>query len=320
MLPPNKQAIGLKWVYKIKYKANGAVERYKAILVAKGFRQKERIDYTETFAPEAKMVTVRTSLVLTTTSNWHIHQLDINNAFFHGDLNEEVYMSLASGYNKKGMVNVKHARTPLDPDVKLTYDSRTPLTDPSHYKTLVGKLIYLTVSISDIAFASQLLSQFSQLIVIVTATCLATRRLVTGFGIFLGNSLISWQSKKQLVVSKPSTEAEYRALADCSCEITWLNSLLQDLHIPITSLVKVFCDNSSAIALASNPVQHARNKHIEIDCHFVRDNIKDGQILPIYIPITAHTADLLIKALHTPLFNKCLSKLGMCDPYILPTC
>ncbi|GJV05752.1 uncharacterized mitochondrial protein-like protein [Tanacetum coccineum] len=152
------------------------------------------------------------------------------------------------------------------------------------------------------------------------ATCLATRRLVTGFRIFLGNSLISWQSKKQLVVSTPSTEAEYRALADCSCEITWLNSLLQDLHIPITSPVKVFCDKSSAIALASNLVQHARTKHIEINCHFVRDKIKDVQILPIYIPTTAQTADLLTKALHTHLFNKCLSKLGMCDPYTLPTC
>nr|GEW05557.1 cysteine-rich RLK (receptor-like protein kinase) 8 [Tanacetum cinerariifolium] len=108
---------------------------------------------------------------------------------------------------------------------------------------------------------------------------------------------------------RPVTEAEYRGLADCSCEITLLNSLLQDFHIPITSPVKVFCDNSSAIALASNPVQHDRTKHIEIDCHLVRDKIKDGQILPIYIPTTAQIADLLTKALRTPLFNNCLSKL-----------
>ncbi|GJT51072.1 uncharacterized mitochondrial protein-like protein, partial [Tanacetum coccineum] len=132
------------------------------------------------------------------------------------------------------------------------------------------------------------------------ATCPESRRSITGFGIFLGHGLISWQSKKQAVVSRSSIEAEYRALADCSCEITWLNSLLQDLHIPITTPVKVFCDNSSAIALASNHVQHARTKHIEIDCHFVRDKIKAGQILPIYVPTTSHTADLLTK-LYIPL-------------------
>lgn len=84
--------------------------------------------------------------------------------------------------------------------------------------------------------------------------------------------------------------------------------------------MKIYCDNSSAIALASNPVQHARTKHIEIDCHFVREKIKAGQILPTYIPTTEQTIDLLTKALSTYPFHKCLSKLGMCDPYTLPTC
>lgn len=124
--------------------------------------------------------------------------------------------------------------------------------------------------------------------------------------------MISWQSKKQNVVSRSSTEAEYRALADCSCEITWLSSLLKDLHVVVPSPVKILCNNASAIALASNPIQHARKKHIEIDCHFVRDKIKAGQILPTFVPTTSQTADLLTKALHAPPFHKCLTKLCMC--------
>lgn len=99
-LPPENQAIGSRWVYKIKRRADGGVDRYKARLVAKGYHQVEGIDFTESFSQVAKAVTVRVLLAMATAKEWLMHQVNINNTYLHGTLEENVYMYPPQGYQK----------------------------------------------------------------------------------------------------------------------------------------------------------------------------------------------------------------------------
>jgi len=96
-----KKSVGCKWLFSVKYKVDGTFERYKARLVPKGFTQTYGIDYSENFGPMAKMNTFQVILSLATNYEWELQQFDMKVAFLHGDLEEEIYMEIPSGYGKK---------------------------------------------------------------------------------------------------------------------------------------------------------------------------------------------------------------------------
>ncbi|CAL0303641.1 unnamed protein product [Lupinus luteus] len=249
-----------------------------------------------------------------------------------------------------GCLAARPFKTHFDPSTKLQLTKGNLLPDPSSYRRLVGRLIYLTITRPDIAYPVQQLSLFMSkpldshykaairvlhylklspaqgLFLSSTsphtlkafadsdwASCLDSRKSITGFCIFLGSSLISWKTKKQNTVSRSSTEAEYRALGSLVCELQWLQFLLTDLKVTSSTPTSVYCDNQSAIYLAHNPVFHERTKHIEIDCHIVREKIQSKLVHLLPIASVDQLADMFTKPLPAKQFHLSIFKLGLCN-------
>ena len=470
-LPPGKKPIGVKWVYKTKYQPNGQVDRYKARLVVKGYKQKPGIDYFEVFAPVARMDTIRMILALTAQNHWKIHQMDVKSAFLNGVLEEEVYVEQPQGYEKghenqvyklkKALYGLKQAprawytridtyllerdfqkcpyehtlyiksntngdiiivclyvddliftgscekmfsefreamtsqfemtdlglmsyflglevkqtdngifisqqkyandilkrlkmeslkpiRTPVIERLELKKEGTGELVNPTYFKSIVGSLRYLASTRPDITYGVGIISRFMEkpyqshlqaakrILRYVSGTRdhgilysytdnfdllgytdsdwagdTETRKSTSGYAFFLGSGVISWSSKKQQVVALSTAEAEYMALASGACQAIWLRWMLRELMHEQAGPTKLMCDNKSAIALAKNPVFHGRSKHIDIKYHYIREQVKDGEIELNFCRSEDQIADILTKPLKADLFERLKTMLGV---------
>jgi hypothetical protein len=124
---------------------------------------------------------------------------------------------------------------------------------------------------------------------------------------------VSWKSKKQQIVSRSSAEAKYQALASTCYELMWLSSLLKDFRIPHPQAALLFYDSQSALHIAANPVYHERTKHIEIDCHLIREKIQFGLIRTLHLSSQNQLADIFTKSLGFKDFHHLLSKMYIKD-------
>ena len=239
---------------------------------------------------------------------------------------------------------------PIEQNHKLAKSTAPVMLNPQKYRRLIGRLIYLAATRPDLAYAVHTLSQFMQrptqehwdagLRVVrylkgspgqgvflksdcelqLTAWCDSdwagcpiTRRSLSGWLVQLGESPISWRSKKQDVVSRSSAEAEYRAMVEALCELKWIKNVLYTMGIDHQGPMNLFCDSRSALHIAANPVFHERTKHVELDCHFIRDDIQRGVVRTKHVPTMNQLADIFTKALGGKVFQQFLSKLGIRD-------
>ena len=217
--------------------------------------------------------------------------------------------------SRSSIIDSKIVDTPIEYNCRINSHVGESLSDATLSRQLVESLIYLTVTRLDISYAVHVVSQFMdaprsphyvavlRILRYLKSTIFdglhfsshssltlqsysdadwvgdpTDRRSTTGYCFLLGDSLISWKSKKQIVVAHSNPEIEYRALTATTAELIWLRWLLQDLGVDCSTTTKLYCDNRSAIQIAHNDVFHERTKHIEIECHYIRHHLLQGTL------------------------------------------
>ncbi|KAL0313918.1 UNVERIFIED_CONTAM: Retrovirus-related Pol polyprotein from transposon RE1 [Sesamum angustifolium] len=244
--------------------------------------------------------------------------------------------------------DAKTCTTPLPSGLKFSANEGALLQELDRYRRLIGKFLYLGFTRPDISFAVQQLSQFLQhptqqhwdaaihvvrylkgssfllsfslhrihFSLVLSRMSIGRRVLIIGG---LSHKLISRKTKKQNTLSRSSAEAEYRVMATTVCELLWITYILKDFQVPLTTPVPFWCDNQAALHITANPVFHERTKHLDIDCHIVRDQYKAGFISPGYIVGHLQPADAFTKILPVAAFTQSRVKLGLVSLPHAPT-
>ena len=246
-----------------------------------------------------------------------------------------------------GLESVSSVRTPISPNVKFTVDLLGKSVDSSLYKSIIGILLYLTASKPNISYSVEVFARYqanpkeSHMIALKriktyvkttakfgvwyskdTNDVLAgysaidqagnvnDRKSTSGSCFYVGKNLISWISKKQNSISLSTVEAEYIAASSYCTQLQWMQKLLHDYGICQEHLT-IYCDNTRAINISKNSVQHSRTKHIEIRHHFIRELVEDGILTLEFIHIDDQKVDLFIKPLNSKHFEFLRQNIGI---------
>ena len=250
--------------------------------------------------------------------------------------------------SKFKMEDSKPVSTPMTIGCKLSKDDKSLSVDHTLYRSMIGSLLYLTATRPDILQAVCMVARFQanpreshvaavkrifryikgtaeyglwyprgrdfMLIAYSDADwagCVDDRKSTSGGAFYLGERLVASYSKKQDFVSLSTAEAEYITATTCCTQVLWMRQMLKDLGIQVTEAIPIMCDNTSAINISKNPVQHSRTKHIAIRYHFLKDKVNEGEVKLEYIPTTEQVADIFTKPLPKDVFEYLRKKLGV---------
>nr|GEY52139.1 copia protein [Tanacetum cinerariifolium] len=347
--PLCKNVINIKWPWKNKRDEENTVIRNKYRLVAKGYAQKEGIDFEESFAPVARLEAVRLFIAYAAHKSFIVYQMDVKTAFLYGHLNEKVYINQPDSFvdpyhpdkihqSPRGIfinqakyaqeILIKHGMTSCDSvgtsmatkhlDADL---SGTPV-DQAKYHSMVGALMYLTASRPDIMHATYTIHmvlwylkytgfELTAFSYSNHAGSLDSRKSTSGGIQFLGgDKLVSWSSKKQDCTSMYLAKAEYVSLSACCAQVLWMRTQLTNYGFHFDK-IPMYCDSKAAIAISCNPVQHSRTKNIDVRYHFFKEKVEKGIVELFFVGTEYQLAGLFTKALPEERFKYLVRRHGM---------
>ncbi|GJT50848.1 copia protein [Tanacetum coccineum] len=298
-----------KEIANIKESKDHPIETVIGSLNQRTLRSQEGIDFDETYAPVARLESIRILLAYACAYDFKLFQMDVKSAFLNGFINEQVYVAQPLGFVdfekpnhvfklKKALFGLKQA-----PKACLLYQTASRLdimfsVCTSHLGLWYPKGTGLeTIVYADSDHAGDYVD----------------RKSTSGVCTFMGCCLTSWFSKKQTALAISTTEAEYVFAGKACQQALWMKQALVDYDIKLDD-IPILCDNKGAIYLSKNHVLHSRTKHIEIHHHFLRDNVQKGNITIEKVAFEDNIADILIKPLKREPFNLLILGLGLMEP------